>query len=169
MPPARLCRHCLRPADRCRRPADRDERARANVALPAPAPASARSIVSTLWAKRERALAASDAAALAQVESFSAQQQDNAVITMRKEKWGHRRDPHPAMRVVVHVPARSVQPAFFASVRTTNVRSGSASLVRRGGAADRRGLEDRIHRAGRLQGRSATAAEQECARLYPGA
>lgn len=96
--------------------------ARANVALPAPA--SARSIVSTLWAKRERALAASDAAALAQVESFSAQQQDNAVITMRKEKWGHRKDPHPAMRVVVHVPARSVQPAFFASVRTTNVRSG---------------------------------------------
>ena len=82
--------------------------------------ASARSIVTNLWSRREVALATLSAARLAPIERASARRTDTAYVANVLCKCEPQKDRHPASAVVAQVPKRTVKPVFFAQVRTTN-------------------------------------------------
>jgi hypothetical protein len=88
-----------------------------NVALPTTA--SARSIVTSLWSRREAALAALSVHGLLPIERASAKQFDTAYVTNVLCECEPQKDRHPAIAVLVQVPAQTVKPTFFAEVRTS--------------------------------------------------
>jgi hypothetical protein len=88
-----------------------------------PTPAAAKAIVSDLWAQREGALALLNADMLAPYETAAARTIDGAYIQAVNCQCSPAKDAHPALQVIPEVPRSSVQPVFFAEVRTTNDRS----------------------------------------------
>lgn len=88
-----------------------------------PTPAAAKAIVSDLWAQREGALALLNADMLTPYETAAARTIDRAYINAVNCQRSPAKDAHPALRVIPEVPQSSVQPVFFAEVRTTNERS----------------------------------------------
>jgi hypothetical protein len=88
-------------------------------------PDSARSIVTSLWTRRENALASLDTRAINRFESGYARQQDNAYINAVRCRCEPPKDAHGLDLVVPQIPkAASVQPAFFAQVHATNADTG---------------------------------------------
>lgn len=77
--------------------------------------------MTSLWTQRETALASLDTSELSRFESAFAKQQDAAYIHAVQCGCEPQKDPHSLDLVVPQIPrAPSVQPAFFAQVRSTN-------------------------------------------------
>jgi hypothetical protein len=87
-------------------------------------PGEAATIAGSLWTEREGALTDLNAEGIAHVESASAERQDQAYIRSVRCRCEQEQAQYPAVRVVVQVPTRSVQPVFFAQIQTTNETTG---------------------------------------------
>ena len=90
-----------------------------------PSVEAARTIVSGLWTQREWALTRLDAASISPLEIGSARQQDVAYINGVRCRCEPMKGDHPVTEVVPQVPQTSLQPVFFAQVRTTAVQTGT--------------------------------------------
>ncbi len=75
---------------------------------------------SALWGQRETALASLDVTKLAVIETKSALQMDSAYVDAVQCGCKPQIDGHPAKKVIVQIPKKSVQPVFFAEIDTTN-------------------------------------------------
>ena len=95
----------------------------ANMAL-TQSPAAARSIVTSLWSRRESALGSLDATEIDRLESSYAKRQDDAYINSVLCRCEPEKNPHPSDHVIPQIPKASVQPVFFAQVHTTNSDTG---------------------------------------------
>jgi hypothetical protein len=92
-------------------------------AVAMPTPAAARTLVSQLWKQRDGALTLLSANLLPPYETGIARELDDANVSDAACTCQETKDPHPVMQVIPLVPKRSVQPAFFAEVQTTNDRT----------------------------------------------
>lgn len=85
-----------------------------------PAPDAAKTIVRTLWSRRELALKMSDARTLDTFATASAKAHDSIYIRARRSGREGSIGIHPLNEVIPQIPKESTRPVFFAQVRTTN-------------------------------------------------
>jgi hypothetical protein len=89
-------------------------------AVAMPTPAAARTLVSQLWKQRDGALTLLSSNLLTPYETGIARELDDANVSAAACACKDAKGPHPAIEVIPLVPKHSVQPAFFAEIRTTD-------------------------------------------------